>query len=144
MRQLLRHHDTLRLRLVRTASGWVQSIAAPDQATPLGVWDLAGLSRDEQSAAITATAIKLQAELNLSDGPVLYVGLFRLGGHATDRLLVIAHHLAVDAVSWRIIFEDLYGACRQATRGDEWWPPPKTSSFKDWAGRLAGTPNRTR
>ena len=138
VRHLLRHHDTLRLRLVRTASGWVQAIAAPDQATPLGVWDLAGLSRDEQSAAITATATKLQAELNLSDGPVLYVGLFRLGAHATDRLLVIAHHLAVDAVSWRILFEDLYGACRQDLAGDEWWPPPKTSSFKDWAGRLAG------
>ena len=33
--------------------------------------------------------------------------LFRLGGEKGDRLLLTAHHLVVDGVSWRVLLEDL-------------------------------------
>ncbi|NBH12580.1 condensation domain-containing protein, partial [Amycolatopsis sp. SID8362] len=48
------------------------------------------------------------------------------------RLLLAVHHLAVDGVSWRILLEDL----ETAYRGGEL--APKTTSYVQWARRLAG------
>jgi non-ribosomal peptide synthase protein (TIGR01720 family) len=45
-------------------------------------------------------------------------------------LLLVIHHLAVDGVSWRILLEDLQAAYQGRSL------PPKTTSFRDWAGRL--------
>ncbi|MEA2691490.1 MAG: hypothetical protein QOJ16_877, partial [Acidobacteriota bacterium] len=49
----------------------------------------------------------------------------------------------VDAVSWRILLEDLESAYRQIERGGPVELPAKTTSFKRWASRLreyAGSP----
>ncbi|MGA6168322.1 non-ribosomal peptide synthase/polyketide synthase [Amycolatopsis magusensis] len=47
------------------------------------------------------------------------------------RLLLAAHHLVVDGVSWRVLLEDLETAYRGGDLG------PKTSSYVDWARRLS-------
>src|SRR5262249_31078634 len=47
------------------------------------------------------------------------------------------HHLAVDGVSWRILFEDLETACDQLERGEAVRLPTPTASFRQWAERLA-------
>jgi len=49
-----------------------------------------------------------------------------------------AHHLVVDGVSWRVLAEDLRTAHRQAAAGTEIELPARTTSFRDWANRLAG------
>src|SRR5262249_36026591 len=74
--------------------------------------------------------------LDLVEGPIVRVVVFKMGRDAS-RLLVVAHHLAVDAVSWRIVLDDLWGAYTQAKRGLEIALPAKTTSFKRWAERLA-------
>ncbi|MFD4367043.1 amino acid adenylation domain-containing protein [Rhodococcus sp. NPDC058521] len=54
-----------------------------------------------------------------------------------DRLLLVAHHLVVDSVSWNIVLDDLAhlaaGTEAIAATG---------SSFREWALRLAGRPPR--
>ncbi len=59
-----------------------------------------------------------------------------LGRAERPRLLLAAHHLAVDAVSWRLLLEDLAAAYRQAERGERPRLPPKTLSYKRWAENL--------
>jgi non-ribosomal peptide synthase protein (TIGR01720 family) len=49
---------------------------------------------------------------------------------------VVAHHLGVDGVSWRILLEDLEQAYEQARLGRAAQLPAKTTSFKQWAERL--------
>ncbi|MEU4746354.1 condensation domain-containing protein, partial [Actinosynnema sp. NPDC023658] len=49
-----------------------------------------------------------------------------------------AHHLVVDGVSWRVLVEDLTTAYRQAREGRTVHLGRKTTSFRDWATRLAG------
>ncbi|MFD1148976.1 amino acid adenylation domain-containing protein [Saccharothrix hoggarensis] len=49
-----------------------------------------------------------------------------------------AHHLVVDGVSWRVLVEDLATAYRQARAGETVQIGRKTTSFRDWAIRLAG------
>jgi len=138
VQRLLLHHDALRLRFTRLASGWQQVNAGPDETVPLLRVDLSALSEKEQGLAIEAAAAKMQASLNLSEGPLLRVALFDLGPHELGRLLIVIHHLAVDGVSWRILLEDLWTTYKHLSGDQVIKLPAKTTSFKQWAEALTG------
>jgi len=98
------------------------------------------LSRTPEQAKeneIVETAIEMQASLNLATGPLLRVALFNLGAGQSQRLLIIAHHLVVDGISWRVLMEDLQTAYLQMKAARTIQLPPKTTSYKYWAERLS-------
>jgi non-ribosomal peptide synthase protein (TIGR01720 family) len=136
LQHVLTHHDALRLRLHRTEDGWRQTIASPDEPCSLTRVDLSAVPEAERSDALAARAAELHASLNLSEGPIVKAAWFDFGPGQSGRLLLIAHHLAVDVISWRIILEDLLMAYRQLKQGQPVRLPPKTTSFKEWAERL--------
>ncbi|MBD2128007.1 non-ribosomal peptide synthetase [Microcoleus sp. ZQ-A2] len=136
VQHLLVHHDALRLRFERQASGWQQVNADSDEAIPFTMVDLSALSDTKHRAAIEAAAAELQTSLNLSKGPLVRVCLFDLGADKPGRLLIVIHHLAVDGVSWRIMLEDLETVYEQLSVGEVVHLPSKTTSFKHWAERL--------
>jgi amino acid adenylation domain-containing protein/non-ribosomal peptide synthase protein (TIGR01720 family) len=131
------HHDALRLRFVRTPEGWTQTGAGLDVPVPFEVEDLSALAPEAQDAAVEARTAALQTTLDLAEGPIYRAVLFDLGADRPQRLLFLAHHLAVDAVSLGIVMEDVEQAYRQAAAGDEPVLRPKTTSFRRWAERLA-------
>ncbi|MBM7776165.1 amino acid adenylation domain-containing protein/non-ribosomal peptide synthase protein (TIGR01720 family) [Actinokineospora baliensis] len=65
-------------------------------------------------------------------GPIFLVEL-----HGETTVLLRAHHLVVDGVSWRVIAEDLRTAHRQAVAGEPVVLLRRTTSFREWATRLA-------
>ncbi|HEX8087809.1 MAG TPA: amino acid adenylation domain-containing protein, partial [Blastocatellia bacterium] len=136
LNRLMEHHDALRLRFVKTPSGWSQHIAPPGGAAPLRVVDLSKLPAAECDAAFEKATAEAQASLDLTNGPIIRAVLFRMEGDAPGRLLIIIHHLAVDAVSWRILMEDFETAYTQLRRRARAELPRKTTSFKQWAERL--------
>jgi amino acid adenylation domain-containing protein/non-ribosomal peptide synthase protein (TIGR01720 family) len=137
MQQLLVHHDALRLRFVRSASGdWQQVNVEPDSSLPCQRVDLSTLPETEQASAFEVVAAEEQIRLNLQSGPLVRVTLFDLGPNKPGRLLLVIHHLAVDGVSWRILLEDLQTAYQQLSRGQAIALPPKTTSFQEWAQQL--------
>lgn len=135
IRELLLHHDALRVRVVREGSTWRQHIAASEEKTPFAHIDLSVLPPAERVPALEAMAAQLQTTLNLSEGPILRVALFELG--EAQRLLIIVHHLAIDGISWDILLEDLEKAYQQISRGQRMELPAKTTSIKEWGERLA-------
>lgn len=143
IQHLLEHHDALRLRFVHGPDGWQQTNAPYQPIPSLREFDLSALPATDQDAALRAETARLQASLNLEDGPLVRTALFNMGGDEPDRLLIIIHHLAVDAVSWRVLLEDLQSAYEQIGQGKEPKLPAKTTSFRQWAERLveyAGMP----
>lgn len=54
-----------------------------------------------------------------------------------DHLLIVIHHLMVDGVSWRILFEDVQTGYEQAQRGEAISFPEKTDAFQTWSAALA-------
>lgn len=50
---------------------------------------------------------------------------------------MVAHHLVVDAVSWRILLEDLYTAYLQYEHNQAIHHPAETTPYLIWAKRLA-------
>ncbi|MBV9790507.1 MAG: amino acid adenylation domain-containing protein, partial [Chloroflexi bacterium] len=137
LRALLIQHDALRLRFTRTATGWQQHNAAFDDVVPLQVFDLAGLSAAEVEMTIAARAAEMQASLDLTDGPLMRVGLWLGGDEMPSALLIVLHHLVVDGVSWQILLADFERAYRELAASRQPVLPPKTTSFKAWAERLS-------
>jgi non-ribosomal peptide synthase protein (TIGR01720 family) len=145
-RHLLSHHDALRLRFTQTQSGWHQFNApepGADEANDFFSleWDrlqsVRGPHWDGQTEVCPTEQIaSIQAGLNLERGPLVRAALLRGADEQPDRLLIAIHHLAVDAVSWQILLEDLQTAYRQLSRGEQVELPPKTTSFKRWAEAL--------
>ncbi|MBY0073275.1 non-ribosomal peptide synthetase, partial [Paenibacillus polymyxa] len=87
------------------------------------------------SAAMEAKASEIQSSIQLHEGPLLKAGLFHCADG--DHLLMVIHHLVVDGVSWRILFEDLAVAYEQAIREETLQLPDKTDSFRSWSQKLS-------
>src|SRR6185312_7945296 len=116
--RLLSHHDTLRLRLERSEGGsWRQLMPAMDGEPPCSTLDLSALPEKLRRSALETAAGEVQASLDLTAGPLVRFLLFDYGQPEPSRLLIAAHHLTVDGVSWRILLEDLAQACRDARGG---------------------------
>ncbi len=133
--RLVEHHDALRLRFRRDGA-WEQHCAASEAADFVELRDLSARTDDERRASVEERAGEVQASLDLEAGPLLRAVHFDFGAKVPGRLLVVAHHLAIDAVSWRILLEDLQTLYASLERGE---PPallPKTTSFKQWSEHL--------
>jgi non-ribosomal peptide synthase protein (TIGR01720 family) len=144
VRVLLAHHDALRMRYEHTESGWRQRVSELDDEVPLTWLDLSALDEPERVRAMERAAALLQSSLNLIEGPVLRIAAFHLGENLSSRLLLIIHHLVVDAVSWRILLEDLQTAYEQLIAGSIPRLSRKTTSFRRWGQMLteyAGKPD---
>ncbi|MFJ8593552.1 non-ribosomal peptide synthase/polyketide synthase [Streptomyces sp. NPDC093598] len=127
------HHDALHLRFEQTHDGrWRQHGTAPGEAPPLEVHDLP----DGTDTSVSDLADRLCAGFDLAAGPLLRAALCRTGAARRPVLLLAAHHLVVDAVSWRILLEDLDTAYRALRAGERADLGPKTTSFRAWAQRL--------
>jgi amino acid adenylation domain-containing protein/non-ribosomal peptide synthase protein (TIGR01720 family) len=133
---LLHHHDALRLRAVRGASGWEASVAPPDARMPLERCDLSGLPDADLDAEVQRITWRLQRGLNLTTGPVVATAWLDFGPRRPSRLLIAAHRLVVDGVSWRILFEQLHTAYEQLGETSRCELPPRTHSLKTWVEHL--------
>jgi amino acid adenylation domain-containing protein/non-ribosomal peptide synthase protein (TIGR01720 family) len=122
--QLIEHHDALRLRLIGDKQRFV-ALTGPVSFERVVV----------ENGALEEAAARVQTSLDLTSGPVFRAVLFENPG-APARLLLCAHHLAIDGVSWRILLEDLSTAYQSQSSGESAVLPPKTTSFKCWAERL--------
>jgi amino acid adenylation domain-containing protein/non-ribosomal peptide synthase protein (TIGR01720 family) len=124
LHMIVQHHDALRMVYYQGPDGWVQENKGIGQGFALEV-----LERGDDATFI-AHCERIQQSIDLANGPLLKAALFR--GAAGDQLLLVIHHLVVDGVSWRILFEDLSALYQQAAAGQPLALPLKTDSFLYW------------
>ncbi|HAC81797.1 MAG TPA: hypothetical protein DCG06_15975, partial [Deltaproteobacteria bacterium] len=127
VQRLVMQHDALRLRLARSADGIVQRYCPQETGSSC----VQVVDTDGRPSSIEAAAEEAQRSLDFEEGPVFRVVLLRCG--ARDRILLTAHHLVVDGVSWRVLLEDLQSFL--ASPLDE-SPVGKTTSYLSWAHHL--------
>jgi len=132
---LFRHHDALRHRFAVENGEWCQESANDEGASPMSSVDLSALPPSARREEMARTIDSLHASFDLGRGPLFHACHF-VFGEEPDRLFVIAHHLVVDGVSWRILLGDLWSAYELAQQGSTVTLPPKTSAFQHWARRL--------
>ncbi|NJC74329.1 non-ribosomal peptide synthetase, partial [Planosporangium thailandense] len=134
---LLTHHDALRMRYERVDGHWRQYNGPVGPVEVLARHDLSGVEFGEVSSVMATVVEEVHAGFDLGCGPLLRAVLFERGAGARPVLFVAAHHLVVDGVSWRILLEDLAAAYAQIRRGEPVALAAKTTSFRQWALRLA-------
>jgi len=137
LEQVESHHDALRLRFRRGAAGWNQEYIASNGRVSFEQIDLSLLNEPSSRTTMFEAASRCQASLDLAEGPLWRVLHFKMPAGYADRVLIVIHHLAVDGVSWRILLEDLESAYNQLKKGQNVRLPAKTSSFQQWALKLA-------
>ncbi|TLW90608.1 amino acid adenylation domain-containing protein [Saccharomonospora piscinae] len=125
---LRRQHDALRTTFAWENGRWHQH----------GEPDTGELALDRVEAGgpdeIDKVARRTQESLRLS-GP-LFRPVLLVRDDAATHLLLVIHHLVVDAVSWDILLGDLERAYARASAGEPVELGPKSTPFRDWARHL--------
>ncbi|MGW0708417.1 amino acid adenylation domain-containing protein [Streptomyces sp. NPDC002643] len=119
---VLRHHPMLRARLVR-GDRW--SFDIPDADEVVAGWQESDGPLDE------CVALGTEA-LDPTAGAMLRAVWRR----EARQLVLVAHHVVIDGVSWRVLMEDLATAWRQHTSGEPIELPPTGTSFRRWTQLL--------
>ncbi|MCB5183512.1 condensation domain-containing protein, partial [Streptomyces sp. SMC 277] len=152
VRTLMERHAALRMRLLST-----QDAPFALETAPAG--DAAALARDAVhrvdvtgaddaalAAAVARHTDEAVAHLAPRAGRMLRAVWYDAGPDRPGRLLLVAHHLVVDGVSWSILLPDLAEAHGAAAQGRTPAPAVPGTSLRTWAReltRLAATPERT-
>jgi non-ribosomal peptide synthase protein (TIGR01720 family) len=138
--RLAERHAALRVRFIPgpAEGAWRQWAAPPSGlAVPFGRHDLPpGLDPAQEDGWLAEVVDGEQRGLDLRTGPTVRVAHLRLGAGRPDRLLVVAHHLAVDAVSRGILLDDLRAICERLVAGEPLPARPTATPYLSWARRL--------
>ena len=133
--QLATHHDALRMVFCRQGDKIIQRNRGLATEAEMFGMEVFRLTADADiRGKIEQQGSRLQQAIDLEQGPLLRMGLFQTG--RGDYLLIIIHHLVVDAVSWRIILEDLAVGLSLTQRGETVAFAAKTDSYRRWAAGL--------
>ncbi|MCB5182201.1 condensation domain-containing protein, partial [Streptomyces antimicrobicus] len=137
---LLDRHDVLRMRLGKDADGWTLTVPERGAVTARSVVTRVPLTAEDAQGVAEAVGEHAEAawdRLAPEDGVMVQAVWFDAGPDRPGRLLLVAHHLVVDGVSWRILLPDLAEAWQRAGDGDVPALDPVPTSFRTWANRLA-------
>ncbi|UNG16762.1 non-ribosomal peptide synthetase [Stutzerimonas zhaodongensis] len=128
MRQLLAQHDALRLIATPSGQCFRDFLPLPEPAR-LDAAELGG-------AGLQHALTELQSHLDPASARTLAWAIIKNVPNGHRGLFIAFHHLVIDAVSWRILVEDL----QRLARGDAL--PEKTSSYRQWGEGLAAYAKR--
>ncbi|WP_051800735.1 non-ribosomal peptide synthetase [Streptomyces sp. NRRL F-525] len=140
---LMDRHDALRARLVAESDVLV--------VPGVGAVDVSGLvARVNVVGVDPAAVVEEQVEaavgrLDPAAGVMVQVVWLDAGPDVPGRLVVVANHLVVDAVSWQVLLPDLWSAYEASVEGRAVELDPVPVSFRAWARELAveaGRPER--
>ena len=116
------NHGALRSRFETRDGLWVQRTLSPEEPVSFEVVDLT--ASGQASVELARHAAGVQAGLNIERGPVFRGVLYQLA--AGSRLLLAAHHLVTDGVSWRVILDDVTAGAAG----------PATDAYATWAAAI--------
>lgn len=132
LQALIAHHDMLRAVFTCAHGVWQQTIQEEQEAV-LEVHVLQDLPLTAATGQIESIANRIQAGFQLSTGPLFKAALFRC--KEEELLLLCAHHLIVDGITWRILLEDLHEACSRLRQQHTVVFTP-THTYKHWVQQL--------
>ncbi|MCB9253007.1 MAG: amino acid adenylation domain-containing protein, partial [Flavobacteriales bacterium] len=135
--QLLSHHDALRFKYFKDPSGNWKQVYSESNEPVFYVEEIIDGSQTKVSEWIEKTCEKYQRSLDIEKGEVFKVVFLKTNKKEDyNRLFLVAHHLVVDAVSWRILVEDILQLVSAIYNGKESNLDEKTSSYRQWSDAL--------
>ncbi|MCK8108989.1 amino acid adenylation domain-containing protein [Pseudoalteromonas sp. 2CM41L] len=128
-------HDGLRLAFNKSGNDWKASFTPLTQALIKASCveiSVAGFASEEYISAVN----QYQQSLDINSGHVFKAVLINCSKTQTQRLLLIAHHLVIDGVSWRVLVDDLEQVYSQLLDQEKLQLSAKSSSIQKWGEYL--------
>lgn len=128
---LIAHHDGLRMNYDREKNVMFYNNRHLDQPLKIEekILPAGGLVEFQQACR------KIKGGFDIDQGLLIKAAVLKEQGTA-DRLLLTAHHLVIDGLSWRILLEDLLEVYSALEKGEPAGLRPKTASLQRWEGAL--------
>ncbi|KAJ5406970.1 acetyl-CoA synthetase-like protein [Penicillium sp. CMV-2018d] len=123
---LVKHHAQLRARYAHDSGSWKQYISKFDPTQ-----QILRVHNIDDTASIPRIVSESQLRLDFQKGPTFAAELTETRND--QYLFLIAHHLSIDLVSWRVILQDLEDLV--LGRADSL--PRSSMSFQAWVDRQA-------
>jgi non-ribosomal peptide synthase protein (TIGR01720 family) len=141
LQAIVDHHDALRLKLTQSpdTNEWMLDIPPRGGSIAhrlLTCIDISTVPEKQWQKHIAKIERLTEACLDVQSGPLLRAVLLKTGPGRPGLVLIVAHHFAVDGVSWRIIVPDLRAACEAARLGHAAALDQVSTSFRLWSIRL--------
>ncbi|NUT04108.1 MAG: amino acid adenylation domain-containing protein [Hamadaea sp.] len=136
--ELVRQHDALRVRLL-PGEGGRRGRLHVDAYRPRSILeqvDLSGLDEAELARALEEWTDTVETGFRAEQGDLFRAVLLDVGADRPQHLLLAAHYLVADVVSWHILVADLDVLYRRRSRREPYQLPAKTTSLLEWVGRL--------
>nr|WP_234343465.1 condensation domain-containing protein [Streptomyces sp. WM6372] len=131
------HHDLLRARFAASQDGtWQLEVLPPGTVSAvasLSRVDASGLGRSRLRELAEEQEAEAGSRLAPAHGRMLDAVWLDAGPHEHGSLVITLHHLAVDAVSWRILVPDLVSAWKAVAVRRQPSLQPVYTSFRRWA-----------
>lgn len=137
--RILRRHDILRSRLEMREDRWELSVdeRVPEEAAFHVVEEEVALESSGYESRLLKYIRAAARALSPQQGRMIeFVLLNARSSTSPPALLVVAHHLAVDGVSWRILTEDLSTAYDASLSGQQAPVEAHAAPFAHWAKSL--------
>jgi len=99
---LVKYYSMLRANFFKNDLGVWQQRVHPETSSSHS-FQYRAIRREQLSALIQES----QESMDIENGPLFAVNLLNVEGEPTEYLSIVAHHLIIDVVSWRIILQDL-------------------------------------
>ena len=135
---LTAQHDALRLSFTYEQEEQVWKQAYQTKSAQLDRIDLSEYNSSvDISNAITAICEGYQKSLDLLSGESFKAVLMETPNeHECNRLFLVAHHLVIDGVSWRILIDQLDNSLNEISKGNKINLGRKTNSIRQWNNSL--------
>ena len=123
---LANYHDAFRLRYEKDFKVYRQYYSLENINIPLYIIDISSYTSSELSKHLYI----LQSSFDISKGPIACAAYLQNSDSNDAMVWFAVHHLIIDAVSWRIICQDLCTLYEGKTLA------MKTSSYRQWSSAI--------
>ncbi|MBU5265921.1 non-ribosomal peptide synthetase [Virgibacillus proomii] len=130
---LIRHHDGLRINVDLSRKQMFYNQEHLKMEHEILFYQLDSFTKEEALHHMNYIGEKVKSSFDLEKDLLIRAVYFSMGDRHEDYLLITAHHLVIDGVSWRILLEDLVTVYQSLINNAEIELPPKTDSIKEWS-----------
>ncbi|MGC4060821.1 MAG: AMP-binding protein [Aquabacterium sp.] len=135
--QLVRNHPLLRTAFIHHAGKHVATEQPHEAWTGLGVSHLGGSMDSPRSVQshVEHVAARIHKAIDMASGEVFKAHLFNFEAFP-DQLLLVAHHLSIDVISWRVLIFELSRMYADIQAEGQSAMPACATSFWDWVSHI--------
>ncbi|NOU64742.1 amino acid adenylation domain-containing protein [Paenibacillus sp. LMG 31461] len=132
---MIKHHDTLRLNYCAKTNTLYYNSGHLTRKIRIESFDLSNVPPEQQEGRYSQLSYELKSSFDIESGLLIKACYFILSDN-NRKVLITAHHLVIDAVSWRIFIQDLELLLHQLSNKLDLILPEKTHSYRKWANKL--------